>query len=54
MREEKRERGNKIKTLFKRACPTVNIWQISEVKIDLESRQLKRKKATVTGTIRRA
>lgn len=51
--ERKIERGNK-KPLFKTACPTVNIWQISEVKINLESHQLKRKKATATGTFRRA
>lgn len=39
---------------FKMAKPAVNIWQIREVKIFLESHPLKRKKAKATGTLRRA
>lgn len=51
--EREKERSGK-KTLFKMASPAVNIWQISEVKINLESHQLKGKKGTATGTIHRA
>lgn len=52
--ERDREGGGGGRGPFKMAKPAVNIWQIREVQIFLESHPLKRKKAKATGTIRRA